>query len=749
MRCGAKQILRAGWSAGLCAAAGLLALAGPVAAVEAVLAAAASRPRIGLALSGGGARGAAHVGVLKVLEELHIPIDCIAGTSMGSIVGGLYASGIPPDELEKMITQIDWTSAFSDFIPRTDRSFRRKRDDDLYLVRHKPGISSEGLLFPPGLLDGQKIDLLLKRYTLHVAGIRDFDALSIPFRCVAADLATGEPVVLDHGDLALAMRASMSIPIVFTPREIDGHLLVDGGIARNLPVEVVRQMGADIVIAVDISTPLRDRADLRSVIAVTDQITGIMTRRDTDEQIAALHPGDVLVRPDLGGITTASFDRAAEAIPIGSNAAIAAASSLSRLAVSAPEYQAYAARRAEDAQAARRAPPIVDEIRILNHSRIDTGVIEERIHVVVGMPLAADQLEKDIDQLVGLELFESVYYELSGGPEHVILTVTVRERAWGPNYLQAGVAVFEEYEGANFNLAAAYTRTAINRLNGEWRLGVQFGGEPGAFTELYQPITESLRPFIHLKAAVSDREDNVFDANGNKIGELEPFVYKGEAAVGRELGSAAEIRAGILREAGTVSTKVGPTGTPDDDVDTGEAFLQVWADKLDNPYFPHSGGDLRVRLSAGLEALGSEVHYEQARIDGGIAGSHGRMTGHLEGTVATTSEGDAPYLQRYRLGGFTRLSGLEQDELAGQHAAIVAALAYYRFAELGVLSAYFGLSLEYGNVFQTREEWALENGRAAGSAFLGLDTPIGPVYIAYGVADGNRRNYYFCLGKRR
>ncbi len=197
-----------------------------------------ARPRIGLALSGGGARGAAHVGVLKVLEEHRIPIDYIAGTSMGAIVGGLYASGLSAAELETIITTIDWTAAFSDFIPRTERSFRRKRDDDLYLVKNKPGIRGLDLLFPPGLLDGQKIDLLLKRHTLPVVGIRDFDSLGIPFRCVAADLATGEPVVIDRGDLALALRASMSIPIVFAPREIDGRLLVDGGIVRNLPVEV-------------------------------------------------------------------------------------------------------------------------------------------------------------------------------------------------------------------------------------------------------------------------------------------------------------------------------------------------------------------------------------------------------------------------------------------------------------------------------------------------------------------------------
>jgi NTE family protein len=744
MRRGARQIRGSDWIAALCLAAWLFALAGS----------AAARPRIGLALSGGGARGAAHVGVLKVLEERRIPIDYIAGTSMGAIVGGLYASGLSAAELETIITTIDWTAAFSDFIPRTERSFRRKRDDDLYLVKNKPGVKGLNLLFPPGLLDGQKIDLLLKRHTLPVVEIRDFDKLGIPFRAVAADLATGEPVVIDRGDLALALRASMSIPVVFAPREIDGRLLVDGGIVRNLPVEVLRQMGADVIIAVDISTPLLEREQLRSVLAVTDQILGIMTRRDTDRQIASLRPGDVLILPDLGDITTASFDRATEAIPAGTEAAEAALDTLARLSVSPEEYGAYKAARTAEGRAAagrfaRGAPPVVEEVRIVNRSRLADGVIAARLKVEAGKPLDVDRLERDLDHIFGLELFESVYYDLSADSGRTALTVTLRERSWGPNYLQAGVAIFEEFEGANFNLAAAYTRTAINRLNGEWRLGAQIGQEPGVFTEIYQPLEKSLRWFLHLKAAFSDRADNVFDAEGNNISELGVRSYGGEIAAGRELGTFGEIRAGILREAGTISTQVGAPGTPDVDFNTGEAYLKFSIDELDDVNFPRSGGDLRLRLAAGLEGLGSDVPYEQGTLEGSCAASLGRWTGLLEGTFATTRASDAPYQRLFRLGGFTRLSGLERNELIGRHAAILSALLYRRIANLTMLSLYAGASLEYGNVFQERDEIALDNGRVAGSAFLGLDTPVGPVYLAYGAAERGRENLYFFLGKRR
>ena len=310
-----------------------------------------ARPKIGLVLSGGGARGAAHIGVLKVLEEHRIPIDFIAGTSMGSLVGGLYASGLSPAQLDSVISNTDWTETFADNIPRGDRSFRRKRDDDLYLVKHKPGFRGGTLLFPPGILDGHRVDLLLKRLTLPVVTVRDFDELSIPYRAVAADIVTGEAVVLDHGDLALAMRASMSIPAAFAPREIDGRLLVDGGIVNNFPIDVVRRMGADVVIAVDIATPAAGREQLGSVPAITAQLATLASEQNSRRQIASLAGRDVFIQPPLGSITVASFDRATEAVAIGERAAREALPALERLAVSPEEYGAYQAARTARAAA--------------------------------------------------------------------------------------------------------------------------------------------------------------------------------------------------------------------------------------------------------------------------------------------------------------------------------------------------------------------------------------------------------------
>jgi NTE family protein len=705
----------------------------------------AERPKIGLALSGGGARGIAHVGVLKVLEEHRIPVDYIAGTSMGAIVGGLYASGMSAKEIETAIHQVDWMDAFIDKTRRQDRSFRRKRDDDLYLIKNRPGLSGGKIKFPPSVIDGQKIDLLLKRFTLPVVAVRDFDELSIPYRSVAADLVTGEAVVLDHGDLALAIRASMTIPVAFAPRVIDDELLVDGGISICLPVDVVRQMGADAVIAVDISTPKRERERLHSALDIADQLISILTWRNTEMQIASLTDEDVFIQGDLGEITTASFDRVLETIPIGIRAAEAALGGLSRFSLSQEEYREHLAGREERRR--RVTQPVIDEVRIINQSRLADGVIAAKLHVELGAPLDVERLEGDLGMIYGLALFESVYYDITRESDHTVLTVTARENSWGPNYLQFGATVFEDFEGPNFNLALAYTRTAVNRLNGEWRTGIQVGQEPGVFTEFYQPLDHNLRNFLHVEASFIEQADNVFDEEGNKISELGLMRYGIGLAGGRELGSWGEIRAGILRETGEIKMQVGEPGVPDVDFDTGEAFLQFAVDELDNVKFPHSGGKLRIRYTAGLEDLGSDRDYEQGIVECAYARSSGRYTGLFGGLFTTTQDSDAPYQSLFRLGGFGRLSGLEQNELKGQHAALLSGAFYRRIGDFTMFSLYGGASFEYGNVFQDRSDIEFDSGIVSGSIFLGLDTIIGPIHLAYGRSEGGRDNFYFTLGQ--
>jgi NTE family protein len=262
-----------------------------------------------LVLSGGGARGAAHVGVLKVLEQMHVPIDAIAGTSMGAVVGGLYASGMSAAEIESLLRSVNWQDAFQDRPPRAELGYRRKQDDRNFLVRFAFGLTEKGVVLPQGFVQGQKLEQVLRNATLPVSEIQDFNRLPVPFRAVATDLETGAAVVLKSGDLVTAMRASMSAPGVFAPAQRDGRLLIDGGIVDNLPIDVARAMGVDVLIVVDVSFPLYERDELTSPLEVTNQAFAILIRSRTQEQRAKLAANDIVIDPKLPHFASTDFGR--------------------------------------------------------------------------------------------------------------------------------------------------------------------------------------------------------------------------------------------------------------------------------------------------------------------------------------------------------------------------------------------------------------------------------------------------------
>ena len=322
------------------------------------------RPKIGLVLGGGGAKGASHVGVLKVIEELRIPIDMVAGTSMGAIVAGLYASGLSPDEIGREMREMPWDDIFDDEPPRPDRPFRRKQDDEDYLVKRKPGVRDGKIKLPLGVIQGQKFALALNRLTLPVADVTDFDDLPVPFRAVASDIETGEKVVLGEGNLARSIHASMAVPGAFGPVEIDGRLLVDGGISDNLPIDVARDMGADVVIVVDLSEGLKTAEEITSVLSMLGQLSALLTVRNVQEQLATLRPADVYIKPDLRDVKSTSFDKVAEAIGYGEEAARAVERQLLQYGSSPRVYEAYLSAR-------NRLKPqavVIDFIRFDNQS---------------------------------------------------------------------------------------------------------------------------------------------------------------------------------------------------------------------------------------------------------------------------------------------------------------------------------------------------------------------------------------------
>ena len=703
------------------------------------------RPKVGLVLSGGGARGAAHVGVIKVLEELRVPIDFIAGTSMGAIVGGLYATGMSGAEIEAVMTTLDWADAFRDQIDREDRSFRRKRDDDLYLVKARAGFNKGEITLPTGILAGQKVDLVLKSLTLPASNVNDFDELSIPFRALATDIVTGKPVVIDSGDLAMAMRASMSIPAFFTPVNIDGNLLVDGGIANNLPIDAARDMGADVIIAVDISTPLRGRDELTSVISITDQLSGFLTRRNTEAQIDTLTGEDLLILPALGDITGGDFKRAVETIAIGVTATREHRDQLRQLAVSSNEYDLFLASR----KVPKEQPPVIDFVRIENRSRLGDQVLAAGLDIPVGQPLDVAALDRDIGQLYGWQLFESVRYEVVDEDDETGLVLRVEERPWGPNYLQFGLALSDNFDGNNFfNLAVAYTRTGMNPLGGELRTAAAIGQEPGLGLEIYQPLDAGSRFFIHPQILYAQRSVSVFEA-GNILSEFRVADYGLELAGGRNLGTWGEIRLGVRRFTGDAKVRIGDPTLMDFDFDRGEFFIRLSDDKFDSVQFPLKGHLNVVEWTASRDGWGSDEDFDQLLISSQYSRPVGKGSILLGLDYNTTFDNDAPVQSLFRTGGLFKISGFALDELAGQHNAVLRTGYLRRLGEVrgSIASLYLGGTLEVGNVWQDRNDIEFSNTITAGSVFLGADSPLGPLYLAYGRAEGGVDSLYLFVGQ--
>jgi len=722
--------------------ASMLALAAPASA-QAAPEPQAARPKIGLVLAGGGAKGAAHVGVLKVLEEMNIPVDYVAGTSMGSIIGGLYASGMRPQEIEREIQSIDWRDVFKDEPNREDRSFRRKQDDALYVFKVKPGFNEGKIEMPLAYVHGQKFDLQLNRLTARVSQVKDFDQLPIPFRAVATDLETGREVVLKSGNLARSLRASMAVPGAFDPVDIDGKLLVDGGISNNVPVSVARAMGADIVIVSDLGSEMLTRDQITSALSVAGQMVNFLFALNSQEQLKSLGPDDVLITSRLGDIGAGSFGRINEAMPIGEQAARQAAESLRRYSLSEADYDRYLASRGKPG--AEGGADAVAFVRIQNQSKVSDAVIASHLSAKPGEPLDVAQLERDIQQIYGLEIFESVRYELVEEDGQTGVVVQVKEKPWGPGYLQTGLITSSNFEGdAPFRLGLTYTMTQINPLNGELRIGGQIGDEPALFGEIFQPLDPAARYFASGRLGYVTRNINLFDDAGNNIAQARARGFALELGAGRQFGTWGEARLGYRREIGEIDIGIGAPA-PSQDYDTGLLFVRLTDDKLDSVYFPTKGhaGKLEWRMSR--EDFGADTDFDQATLGYNHAFSWGRNTLFGGLFMELTPDEDAPIQSLYRLGGFLKLSGLSQDELTGQQAGLARLVYLRRINDIQFLKAYAGASLEAGKVWQDSGD-LFDDPLFAGSAFIGADTPIGPVYLGYGHSEGGNDSLYLFLG---
>jgi len=708
------------------------------------------RPRVGLVLSGGGARGLAHVGVIQVLEEMKIPIDCIAGTSMGAIVGGLYAAGMSPAEMEKFVTSVEWNEAFKDKPPPSELTFRRKQDAADYLINFDLGYRDGKFTIPKGLLQGQNLNLILKSLLLHTEGIEDFSRLNIPFRAVAADIETGEAVILERGELVKAIRASMSIPGLFAPVEINDKILVDGGIADNLPVDIARQMGADIVIAVDIGTNLSSRQHLLSSVEITSQLTTIMVRRNTVAQIRTLGEGDILIQPDMGDITSSDFFRAADAVVAGRKKADAMRLKLASLAVAEKDYLAYL-------ETQRKKPgemPTIDAVEIVNKTSLPTGLIAAHVGVKPGEKMDMDELKKNINRIYGIDTFERVDFHLRKKDNSSAVVIEPVEKTWGPNYFRFGLGLEDNFKGSgSYALTAQFTKTAINRLAGEWRTEARIGENPHLYTEIYQPIDLSLSYFFSANAGFRMRNFNAFNGDGDITAQHRAQSGLIGLDFGRQFSNWGEIRAGLRREHGTIKVMVGDNTGTEDPYDRGSILLSAAYSTLDNYVFPLRGSDAHLVWDYYLKALGSDIQVQTVAGKWLAALTWGKYTFMPSIEIKTNLDNDDVEVQdTFPLGGFLNLSGYSTDELYGRHVGLARLIGYREIGSAGLgalkMPLYFGMSAEAGNAWNKRSDINLASLILAGSVFIGTKSFLGPIYLAYGQAQRGHSSIYLFLGQR-
>jgi NTE family protein len=566
----------------------------------------------------------------------------------------------------------------------------------------------------------------------------------IPFRAVAAEIATGEEVVIGTGNLATAIRASMSIPGGFAPAVRDGRLLVDGGIANNLPISVVRDMGADIVIAVDISTPLLEEEEIGSVVEILGQLTGLLTRRNVEAAIATLTDDDVFIVPDLGEVSTTDFKDFREAIPPGRAATEAQLAEIRKLSLPDDEYQAYQASLIPP----RQQSPVIDRIDLENNSRLsDAAILSRVVDTEVGKPLDVEALETDLGKIYGLEMFQNVRYSISEDGDDTVLNIRADERSWGPSYLQFGAEYNSAGDAENlFNVGVSYLKTGINARGGEWRTALQIGSEYALFTEFHQPFGSTLKYFVNPIIGYRERLVNIVQ-NSDVAATYRIEEKPVEISFGREFGTWGEARVGVRYSDGEAKREVGGPSFSDLLFNRGETFVRLSSDELDDFNIPLKGSFFNVEWLGSREGLGADDEFDQLRVEASVVFTRNRNTFVAGGQYNATISGTAPIQSLFTLGGFGRLSGFTPQEISGQHTALATLVYYRRLNDSRALPFYAGASLETGDAWDNRSDISLSDAITAGSLFLAMNTPVGPLYLAYGRAEAGKDAYYFLLSR--
>ena len=710
------------------------------------------RPKIGLVLSGGGARGAAHVGVIKVLEELHIPIDYIAGTSMGALVGAAYASGTSTRELEERLSTTDWNDLLTDTSQRADRSFLRKEEDQARLLKLEIGVKDGGLRLPPGAISGQKLDTLFSLITRNSSGDVVFDKLPIPFRAIATNAETGRMVVFDRGRLTDAMRASMAVPGAIAPYQIGDQIFLDGGLTRNLPVDIVRQMGADIVIAVNIGSPLLKRNELQSIFGVSLQMINILTEQNVRISLESLQKSDILISPPLDTIGSADFELVVDAITIGAASTRDIAPQLAGLALPPTAFDANRASQLARIQTPVAPTDTVKEIRVAGLDRASADEVKRTMGVKAGDTIDFKRINEGVSRVFGTGYFERVNYSLlNEGGQH-ILTVNAREKQWGPNYLRFALSMAADTVGeGRFNLLMRYQQTQFNKAGAEWRNDLQIGRDRRLASSFFQPFGLGSIANVSVGGELARRPIDIY-LDGRRISQYNVSTSTAAFDLGLDIGRNAIARFGLIRGNDRADVNIGSFALPNVTLKQGGLKLRTLYDNLDDPNFAREGRTLGFDYYASMKRLDAARDYRKAEFNYSDHYSFGNHTFAFGGRYGRTfgARTPIPIFDQYSLGGFGQLSGYRPGELIGQTVSL-GRIAYYQ--RLGASSSfmgrnvYGGVSGELGRVSDNFQAQSGNDRKYSMGLFVGFDTILGPLYLGYGRSRERSGVFYFFLGQ--
>jgi NTE family protein len=707
--------------------------------------ASAPRARIGLALSGGGALGLAEIGVIQWMEDHHVPVDRVAGTSMGSIIGGMYATGMTPAEIKAFAEKIDWDQALSAEPVYAQISYRRKQDKREFMINTPLGLK-HGLSGPNGYNPGQSVGLLLDRIAFPESGIASFDDLPIPFRCVATDMQTGDPIVLHDGSLAQAIRASMAIPGIFTPVNIGGKLLADGGMVQNIPVETTRAMNSDVVIAVELHLPPGDVAELNSLTGVLSRAIDVMITQNERHSLAL---ADIKISVDMKGFSVTDYSRVDELIQAGYATAESQSATLLRYAISDQgDWNQYLQERT-----ARKRSPIkrVDAIVVSGTDADTDRRIQGELSKKVSGPLDLQTLETHLTRIAGRGQFDDLGYEgfvQNGVPS---LHVTAHEKTYGPPFIDldvnvqgSGVAAFD------FAAGARVTFMDIAHHGGEWRNDVLFGSSNLAATEFYQPIGQT-QFFVAPYMFASKFARNSFS------GLTRVAVFGDERAgggfdIGYDSGRRSEFRLGYELFDGRLSPLIGASGLPIVSGTTGQVRARYVWDGQDSPSVPSEGTRVMATFMRVLQSPGLKNQVDQLEVQTSNFVPTGDKTSlFFDVSGGTSFSGTAGPFQVFALGGPFRLGAYLPDEFLGNHYAY-ASLGFRR--DLYKLPPFVGKKVYWGGWYEAGTAFGALIGKngpvvVRGTFNLGViaDTIVGPVAIAGSISPTGQSRVNFSVGR--